>query len=198
MLCWNIALLLDVASHVTCFNQLEWFNLAKHGCVTLKFAYDISYLLASFVDWKVPLSLSLSLSLASFKSATFVLCQTGVSGVSSHHYDRRPISVTRWAIYWTLGNFSTPLATINLPKSIFVKIYHFSSDIICGQLLKTFGDFLRVTLRPTANGWICERRKIWRGVGIQSIHGFDPRSEPKLLVQNVPKDKNKTNIFIFS
>ena len=32
-----------------------------------------------------------------------------------------------WAIYWTLGNFSKPLATINLPKSpkllgIFVKV----------------------------------------------------------------------------
>ena len=42
------------------------------------------------------------------------------------------------AIYWTLGNFLKPLATINLPKSptflgIFckgVKIYHFSSEII--------------------------------------------------------------------
>ena len=42
-----------------------------------------------------------------------------------------------------------PLAPINLPKSsIFfgnfckgVKIYHFSSEIIFGHLLKTFGDF---------------------------------------------------------
>ena len=39
-----------------------------------------------------------------------------------------------WAIYWTLGNFLKPLATINLPKSLSflanfckgVKIYHFS------------------------------------------------------------------------
>ena len=54
-----------------------------------------------------------------------------------------------WAIYWTLGNFLKPLATINLPKSptFFgnfckgVKIYHFSSEIVFGQLLKTFGDF---------------------------------------------------------
>ena len=42
-----------------------------------------------------------------------------------------------WAIYWTLGNFLKPLATINLPKfSTFlgnfckrVKIYHFPSEI---------------------------------------------------------------------
>ena len=48
-----------------------------------------------------------------------------------------------WAIYWTLGNFLKPLATIDLPKfptflGIFckgVKIYHLSSEIIFGQLL---------------------------------------------------------------
>ena len=48
-----------------------------------------------------------------------------------------------WAINWTLGNFLKPLATFNMPKSsaflgIFwkgVKIYHFSSEIIFGQLL---------------------------------------------------------------
>ena len=46
------------------------------------------------------------------------------------------------AIYWTLGNFLKPLATINLPKSPKflhnlckgVKIYHFLSEIIFGQL----------------------------------------------------------------
>ena len=46
-------------------------------------------------------------------------------------------------VYWTLGNFLKPLVSINLPKSptflgIFckgVKIYHFSSEIIFGQLL---------------------------------------------------------------
>ena len=45
--------------------------------------------------------------------------------------------------FCTLGNFSKPLATINLPKSpTFLgnfceddKIYHFSSEIIFGQLL---------------------------------------------------------------
>ena len=45
-----------------------------------------------------------------------------------------------WAIYWTLSNFSKPLATIILPKSPTflgkgVKIYIFSSKIIFGQLL---------------------------------------------------------------
>ena len=53
-----------------------------------------------------------------------------------------------WAIYWTLGNFLN-----NLPKSPTflgnfiknVKIYHFSSEIIFGQLLYTFGDFFLVT-----------------------------------------------------
>ena len=47
------------------------------------------------------------------------------------------------AIYWTLGNFLKPLATIDLPKSPTslgkfckgVKIYNFSSEIIFGQLL---------------------------------------------------------------
>ena len=47
------------------------------------------------------------------------------------------------AIYWTLGNFSKPVATISLPKSPTflgnfckgVKISHFSSEIIFGQLL---------------------------------------------------------------
>ena len=58
------------------------------------------------------------------------------------------------AIYWTLGKFLKPLATINLPKSPTflgnfgkgVKIYPFSSDIIFGQLLYTFGNFFPVTL----------------------------------------------------
>ena len=47
------------------------------------------------------------------------------------------------AIFWTLGNFLKPLATINLPKSPTflgnfcngIKIYHFSSEIIFRQLL---------------------------------------------------------------
>ena len=59
-----------------------------------------------------------------------------------------------WAIFWTLGNFSKPLATVNLPNSptflgnfcIGVKIYHFSSEIFFGQFLQSFGDFFLVTL----------------------------------------------------
>ena len=56
-----------------------------------------------------------------------------------------------------LGNFLKPLATISLPKSLTflcnfckgVKIYHFSSEIMFGQLLQTFGDFYLVTLAIT-------------------------------------------------
>ena len=59
-----------------------------------------------------------------------------------------------WAIFCTLGNFFKPLATISLPKSLTflgnfckgVSIYQFSSEIIFGQLLQTFGDFYLVTL----------------------------------------------------
>ena len=48
-----------------------------------------------------------------------------------------------WAIYWTLGYFLKPLEAINLPKSPtflgnfckVVKIYHFPSLMIFGQLL---------------------------------------------------------------
>ena len=51
-----------------------------------------------------------------------------------------------WAIYWPLGNFSKPVATINLPNySTFlgnfckcVKIFNFSSEIILGQHLRVF------------------------------------------------------------
>ena len=50
---------------------------------------------------------------------------------------------TDWAIFCTLGKFLKPLATTNLPKSPTflgnfckgVKIYHFYSEIIFGQLL---------------------------------------------------------------
>ena len=52
--------------------------------------------------------------------------------------------------FFTLGNNSKPVATIILPKlhSLLgnfckgVKIIHFSSEIILGQLLKTFGNFI--------------------------------------------------------
>ena len=59
-----------------------------------------------------------------------------------------------WAIYWTLGNFSKPLATISLPKSPTflgnfwkgVKIFHFSSEIILGKFYRQLDDFFLVTL----------------------------------------------------
>ena len=65
--------------------------------------------------------------------------------------------------FCTLGNFLKPLALINLPKSLTflgnfckgVKIYHFCSEIIFGQLLQTFGDFHLVTLLPSL--WMIER-----------------------------------------
>ena len=65
--------------------------------------------------------------------------------------------MTRLGDLLSFGQLLKPLATINLPKSttflgIFckgVKINHFSSEIIFGQLLKTFGDFLLVTLLGT-------------------------------------------------
>ena len=58
-------------------------------------------------------------------------------------YLSSPNSVTRLGIFWTLGNFLKPLVTINLSKSLTflgnfckgVKIYHFSSEILFGQLL---------------------------------------------------------------
>ena len=54
-----------------------------------------------------------------------------------------------WAIFWTLGKFLKPLATINLPKSPTfldnfckgVQIYHFSSEIIFGQLFRHLAIF---------------------------------------------------------
>ena len=64
-------------------------------------------------------------------------------------------SVTRLAIFCTLGNFSKPVATIIVPKlstfrAIFCKgvnISHFSNEIIFGQLLQTFGNLILVTLQ---------------------------------------------------
>ena len=57
-------------------------------------------------------------------------------------HDGPPTVWPDWAIYWTLGNFSKPVATISLPKfPTFlgnfckgVKYFHFSSDIIFGRL----------------------------------------------------------------
>ena len=70
-------------------------------------------------------------------------------------------SVTRLGDFCTLGNFFKPLATISLPKSLTflgnfckgVNIYHFSSEIIFGQLLQTFGNFLLITLTSTNSAY---------------------------------------------
>ena len=58
-------------------------------------------------------------------------------------------------IFYSLGKFFKALATISLPKSLTflgnfckgVKILNFSSEIIFGQLLQTFGYFYLVTLQ---------------------------------------------------
>ena len=81
------------------------------------------------------------------------------------------------AIFWTLGNFLKPLATINLPKfpNNFckgVKIYHFGSEIIFRQLLQTFGD---VFSGHTAKPWKVEKsRKSWKKSkrNISPRHGY--------------------------
>ena len=77
-----------------------------------------------------------------------------------------------WAIYWTLGNFLQPLATLNLPNSLTflgnfykgVKLYHISSEIILGQLLLTFGDFFLVTLTMTAMEYAVDLFFCWEEV----------------------------------
>ena len=59
-------------------------------------------------------------------------------------------SVTRLGDFLHFGNFFKPLATINLPKSLTsldnfctgIKMYHFSSNIIFGQLLTDIWRFL--------------------------------------------------------
>ena len=90
----------------------------------------------------------------SFKSHDFEWFQ--IFNLFLNERDRKPFgkisrqaSVTRLNDLSDFGKFLKPLATINLPKSPTflskfckgVKIYHFSSEIIFGQLLQTFGDF---------------------------------------------------------
>ena len=67
-----------------------------------------------------------------------------------------PTSVTRLPIDCTFGNFSELVATLFLPnffgnfcKGKCVKIFHFYSEIMFGELLQKFGDFVLVTLMPT-------------------------------------------------
>ena len=62
--------------------------------------------------------------------------------------------MTRLGNLLKFGQLLKPLTTINLPKSPTflgnfckgVKIYHFSSEIIFGQLLQTFGNFFWSTV----------------------------------------------------
>ena len=69
--------------------------------------------------------------------------QSGCMQLSSKRTFKIGAVWTDFAIYWTLGNFLKPLATIKLPQSPpflgnfckGVKIIHFSSKIIFGQLL---------------------------------------------------------------
>ena len=71
-------------------------------------------------------------------------------------------SVTRLGDFLHFVQLLKPFATIILPKytaflGIFckvVKIYHFSGEIIFGQLLETFGDFYLVTLPLTVAPFI--------------------------------------------
>ena len=83
----------------------------------------------------------------------------------------RPSAVWQdWAIYWTLGKFLKPLSTINLPKSPTflgnfckgVKIIHFSSEIIFGQLFLTFGNFFWSHWYQTTNKYkLCTIYYLW-------------------------------------
>ena len=67
-----------------------------------------------------------------------------------------------------MGNFSKNVATIILPNSPIllgnfckgVKIFHFSSEILFGQILLTFGNFFLVTLmmRHCPNSCLSERK----------------------------------------
>ena len=53
-----------------------------------------------------------------------------------------------WAIYWTLGNFLKPLATINLPKSPSVKVSKSFIFLVKSFLVNFYGllRFFLVTL----------------------------------------------------
>ena len=78
-----------------------------------------------------------------------------------------------WAIYWTLGNFLKPLATINLPKSPTflssfcegVKIYHFSSEIIFGNFYRHLSIFSGYNVRNTT-------RENWPKISFSNIFDF--------------------------
>ena len=79
-------------------------------------------------------------------------------------------NLVNWAIYWTLGSFLKPLATIILPKSPTlsgtfckgVKIYHLSREIILGNFYRHLAIFFWSHWAP-AQTWltrsICARTK---------------------------------------
>ena len=114
--------------------------------------------------------------------------------------------------------FKSLCATINLPKSPtffsnfrkVVKIFHFSCDIIFGQLLWTFGDLFLVTLdRASKMGLytesgisksICKQRKIslnlfWRMRCKKAIEIAPPRRPRRSVSMRKGRSKLK---FIFT
>ena len=82
--------------------------------------------------------------LLQFNWPTFCCFTSGIDFLPEKFYNiyRPPSLWPDWAIYWTLGIYSNPLAIINLPKSPTflgnfckgVKFFNFSSKIILGQL----------------------------------------------------------------
>ena len=121
---------------------------------------SILNLLSSFnVEWKLSLSLSLSLSIDLAHRHNFHTIYLTYTLTHSHTQCQKSLSIShqqelncflcslshhqieRFIGLW--GNFSKPLATINLPKSATflgnfckgVQIFNFSSEIIFGQLL---------------------------------------------------------------
>ena len=77
-----------------------------------------------------------------------LLNQSGEPVITPKLHGRQPVWPD-WAMYWTLGNFSKPLAAINLPKSPTflcnfckgVKTLNFSSEIIFGHLYRHLATF---------------------------------------------------------
>ena len=71
-------------------------------------------------------------------------------GVTNSHWPSSQPVWPDWAIFWTLGNFLKPLATINLPQSPpflgnfckGVKIIHFSSETILGNFYRHLAIFI--------------------------------------------------------
>ena len=71
-------------------------------------------------------------------------------GVTNSHWPSSQPVWPDWAIFWTLGTFLKPLATINLPQSSpflsiyckVVKIIHFSSETILGNFYRHLAIFI--------------------------------------------------------